>query len=109
MGEAAARRLRRVRGTIKDRSRIRRCLDESAGVIALRPVLLHFEQRYVQVTLAAPFVFAYVFQPSGYQYQRGFPIGERADDAGSASDSLFSRSMALFVPILARCCMGKSV
>ena len=97
------------RGAIKNLSQIYRCLDGSAGVIALRPVLLLFEQRYVQGTLAAPFVFAYVFQPGDYQYQRRFPVGERADDASSAADSLFSRSMALFVPILARCRMGKSV
>ena len=33
-----------------------------------------------------PTRFDYVFQPGGHQHQRGFPVGERADDAGSAAD-----------------------
>ena len=34
----------------------------------------------------APLVFDYVFQPGGHRHQGGFPVGERADDAGSAAD-----------------------
>ena len=69
-----------------DFSQIRRCLGGATGVIALHPVLLLLEQRYVQATPAAPLVFDYVFQPGGHQHQRGFPVGERAGDAGSAAD-----------------------
>ena len=73
-------------GTVKDLSQICRCLGGAIGAIGLHPALLLFEQRYVQVTPAAPLVFDYVFQPGGHQHQRGFPVGERADGAGSAAD-----------------------
>ncbi len=48
-----------------------------------------FEQRYVQVVPAAPFVFDYVFRPSGHRLHLGFPVGEHADDAGSPTDLAF--------------------
>ena len=70
----------------KDLSQICRCLGGAIGVIGLHPALLLFEQRYVWVTPAPPLVFGYVFQPGGHQHQRGFLVGERADDAGSAAD-----------------------
>ena len=73
-------------GTVKDFSQICRCLGGAIGAIGLHPALLLFEQRYVWVTPAAPQVFDYVFQPGGHQHQRGFPVGERADDAGSAAN-----------------------
>ena len=73
-------------GTVKDFSQICRCLGGATGVISLHPVLLLFEQRYVQVSSAAPLVFDYVFQPGGHQHQRGSPVGKRADDAGPATD-----------------------
>mgnify|MGYP006982931563 FL=1 len=73
-------------GTVKDFSQICRCLGGATGVIALHPALLLFEQRYVQVSSAAPLVFDDGGQPGGHQHQLGSPVGKRAEDAGPATD-----------------------
>ena len=49
------------------------------------PVWLLLEQGRVQVSAGAPFAVGDVFQAGGHKHQRGFPVGERADDTGSAS------------------------
>ena len=49
-------------------------------------VQLLLKQRRIQVAAGAPFAVGDVFQAGGNQHQRGFPVGERADDAGTLSD-----------------------
>ena len=50
------------------------------------PARLLLEQRRVQVAAGAPFAVCDVLQAGGHQHQRGFPVGERADDAGAPPD-----------------------
>lgn len=96
-------------GTVKDFSQICRCLGGATGVIALHPSSFSSSSDTSRYRLQPHSFSTMYFSLAVTSISADLPSGNVPTTRVRRRISLFSCSMALFVPILVQCCMGKSV